>query len=203
MKAYRQCCEDYIAVIHDGSRTVIVVADGAGGVGSGDIAAKTVVREVSADYSQMETAEHWQAKLRQIDLQIDTGESTAVVADLRPEGVCGASVGDSQAWIVRYSEITDLTSQQHRKPLLGSREAAPVGFSYPPLQGILLAATDGFFNYAPRKKIASLIERSDFYEIPRQCVEMVRLGSGELWDDVGVVACRVKPRSTSRKRYVL
>ena len=56
------------------------------------------------------------------------GESTVVVVDVRADSICGASVGDSQAWIVNGADITDLTARQHRKPLLGSGEAEPVGF---------------------------------------------------------------------------
>ena len=41
-------CEDRVAVIHFDERTIIVVADGAGGVGYGAAAAETVIREVTA-----------------------------------------------------------------------------------------------------------------------------------------------------------
>jgi hypothetical protein len=41
----------------------------------------------------------------------------------------GASVGDSSAWLISPAgEVTDLTAQQRRRPLLGSGEALPVQF---------------------------------------------------------------------------
>ena len=46
-EAYRKRCEDRVAVINDGDRTVIVAANGAGGMGSGDLAAETVIRALT------------------------------------------------------------------------------------------------------------------------------------------------------------
>jgi hypothetical protein len=116
-------------------------------------------------------------------------------------GLRGASVGDSQAWIVVGEQIIELTLNQHRKPLLGSQCAAPVCFSNPPLSGTLIVATDGFFNYVKREKLTSALAQCDFFSIPRMCVEMVRLPSGDLWDDIGIVACRVRPQHRTRRSY--
>lgn len=121
--------EDRVAVLHGEDRTVIVVADGAGGTGGGDVAAEAVIREVQAAYSRVMTPEEWEGVLSQIDCRMVAGESTGVVVDLRPDAVLGASVGDSHAWIVNGGEILDLTIHQERKPLLGSGEARPRGFS--------------------------------------------------------------------------
>ncbi len=198
---YRQRCEDRVDVIHGEKRSVIVVADGAGGVGSGDLAAESVVREVRANFESIHSADEWVDLLRQIDRQIGAGESTAVVVDIRPYGIAGASVGDSQAWIVDDTEIIDLTRDQTRKPLIGSGVAQPVGFSFPPLNGLLIAATDGLFDYAKRDDIARMVGQSEFYEIARKCVELVRLPSGEMWDDVGIVVSRNKPQHPTRTKY--
>ena len=43
----------------------------------------------------------------------------------------------------------------------------------------------------------------DFAVLPRKLVEMVRLPSGALWDDVGVVACRPRRVLPGRVRYAL
>ncbi len=200
---YRERCEDRVAVFPREDRTVIVVADGAGGVGYGDLAAETVIREVGNDHLDITTAEAWETELRQIDLRIGVGESTAVIADLRSDAIVGASVGDSRAWIVSDGEIVDLTVNQIRKPLLGSGDARPTRFSHGPLNGTLIVATDGFCNYVKRDRLTSMVAQADFFEIPRRCVELVRLPSGDLWDDIGIVACRVpRPRRT-RKRYTI
>jgi PPM family protein phosphatase len=200
-ESYRERSEDRIAVFDSEDRTVIVVADGAGGVGSGDIAADTVIREIQSEYQQVHSADHWNAMLRQMDCRIGVGESTAVVVDIRPYGIVGASVGDSQAWIIADGKITDLTQFQNRKPLLGSGFAEPVSFMHSSLDGVLIVATDGFFNYAKSDGITAMISRSDFYTIAKSCIEMVRLPSGDLWDDITLVAARIKPRLRTRIRY--
>jgi serine/threonine protein phosphatase PrpC len=203
VEKYRERCEDRVAVMPDGDRVVLVVADGAGGSGCGQRAAETVIREIPASYLSIQTAEQWNAKLTEIDLRIDEGESTVVVVDVRPDRICGASVGDSQAWIVRDEGIVNLTARQVRKPLLGSRDATPIGFMHDALAGILLVASDGFWNYMPREKLLPLLARTEFVELPRACIEAVRLPSGELWDDTCVVACRVKPLRRTRQRYAI
>ena len=200
-KNYRERCEDRVDVIHAEQRTVIVVADGAGGTGSGDLAAETVVREVQSNYSTIHSANEWAAFLRQIDNQISIGESTAVVLDIRPFGIAGASVGDSCAWIVDDGEITDLTVNQHRKPLLGTGICQPVGFTHTSLVGLLIAATDGFFDYAKRDEITRLVSQTEFYEISRKCIELVQLPSGDMWDDVGIVVGRNIPQQRTRSKY--
>ncbi len=202
-EAYRTPCEDRIAVIHHDDRTVIVVADGAGGVGSGDLAAETVVREIANEHPGISTAKDWERGLRQLDGRIGTGESTAVVVDLRPDSIIGASVGDSGAWVVYDDQLVDLTANQNRKPLLGSGAARPTPFSHGPLRGTLIVATDGFWNYVRRDALTCMFAETDLSEIPRRCVELVRLPSGDLWDDVAVVACRPRRPRRAQERYTL
>lgn len=199
---YRDRCEDRVEIFRENERTVIVVADGAGGMGSGEIAAKSVVREVELAYKTIGSSNDWCTLLRQIDCRISDGGATAVVVDIRPYGIAGASVGDSQAWIVYEGEITDLTANQVRKPLLGSGAAEPSPFTNEPLRGKLIVGTDGFFNYVKREKFTPVISTAEFYSIPRRCIEMVRLPSGDLWDDIGIVAARVI-RERTKKRYTL
>jgi hypothetical protein len=62
--------------------------------------------------------------------------------------------------------------------------------SHPPSQGLLLVGTDGFCNYVGRETLLKEILGIDFAVLARRLVEMVRLPSGELWDDIGIVACR-------------
>jgi len=200
---YREHCEDRVAVIDADERMAVVVADGAGGVGNGDAAAETVIREVTANYRGISTAEQWETELRQIDCRLGVGESTAVVVDLRVGSIVGASVGYSRAWIIRDGELIDLTVNQKRKPLLGSGDARPTQFSHGALVGTLFVATDGFCNYVKHDELTSMVAQADLFEIPRRCVELVRLPSGDLWDDIGVVVCRVVRPRRSRKRYTI
>ena len=202
-QAYRERCEDRVAVFTCQERTVVVVADGAGGTGSGDIAALTVIREIESEYLNIHSANEWASLLRQIDCRISDGETTAVVVDVRSIGIAGVSVGDSRAIIVKDGTISDLTINQKRKPLLGTGMAEPIGFVCPPLDGLLLLGTDGFFNYAKPNAIQASIANSDFQTLPRRCIDMVRLPSGDYWDDVGVVAVRHRPRSSTRRRFTV
>src|SRR2546423_1781823 len=93
--AYRDQCQDRVDIIDDDNRTIIVVADGAGGRGDGALAAETVIREIRSNYPSITSAEQWNYELMRIDHRVEAGESTAVVIDLQLDGICGASVGDS------------------------------------------------------------------------------------------------------------
>lgn len=200
-ESHRDRCEDRVGVFTSDERTVIVVADGAGGIGSGDIAAEYVLREIERELHRVHSADQWADTLGQVDCRLSSGESTAVIVDVRPYGIAGASVGDSEAWVIKDGKIVNLTANQNRKPLLGSGAASPVSFMCSPLDGVLLLATDGFCNYVKRDRVPAMITQSDFYTIPRHCIEMVRLPSGALWDDIGIVAARITPQHRTRKRY--
>ncbi len=197
---YRQRCQDRVKVIDLDNGVVIAVADGAGGTGAGEEAAETVIREVSAVASLEHDARAWCEILTQIDCRIGDGESTCAVAAWSAEGIVGASVGDSRAWLLENDELIDLTTGEFRKPLLGTGEARPVGFTHPLSHGLLLVCTDGFCNYIRRERLLQEILWIDFAVLPRKLVEMVRLPSGELWDDIGIVACRPRRLDGSRKR---
>src|SRR5262249_43904023 len=106
-------------------RVVIAVADGAGGTGRGSEAATFLVHtvnECSCDgmFAAVEL-------LRACDMHLahsgSGGETTAVVAVVDENGIVGASVGDSGAWIVDATTYVDLTRGQIRKPLIGSGAA--------------------------------------------------------------------------------
>jgi hypothetical protein len=201
--AHRQRCEDRVHVVELDDGVVIVVADGAGGTGAGAQAAEAVVREVTAAASLERDAESWCEVLRQTDGRVGAGESTGVVVAQSARGIVGAGVGDSRAWLVEDDRLIDLTAGLVRKPLLGSGAARPVGFRRPPSPGLLLVGTDGFCNYVRREALLREVHWIDFPVLARKLVEMVRLPSGELWDDVGLVACRPRRPARDRKRYDL
>ena len=199
--AYQQRCEDRVKVLEFDNGVVIAVADGAGGTGGGGQAAETVMRELTASASLEHDAESWCAMLRQIDCRVAVGESTCVVVARSPQGIVGASAGDSKAWLLENDSMIDLTANQVRKPLLGSGAAHPVGFSHPAGPGLLLVSTDGFCNYIRRETLLKEIRWIDFPVLARKLVEMVRLPSGALWDDIGIVACKPRRPARDRKRY--
>ncbi|MGH7169838.1 MAG: protein phosphatase 2C domain-containing protein [Gemmataceae bacterium] len=199
--AYRQRCEDRVTVIELDDGVVIAVADGAGGTGAGEQAAEMVIGEVTASASLEHDADSWCEILRQTDYRVGAGESTCVVIARSPKGIVGAGVGDSKAWLLENDDLNDLTKNQARKPLLGSGQAQPVGFTWPSSPGLLLVCTDGFCNYIRRETLLKEILWIDFAVLARKLVEMVRLPSGELWDDIGIVACKPRRLVRSRTRY--
>jgi hypothetical protein len=84
---------------------------------------------------------------------------------------------------------------------LPSGSTSGLGFSRPPSRGLLLVCTDGFCNYVRREALLREILWIDFAVLARKLVEMVRLPSGEMWDDVGIVVCRPRRPVRSRTRH--
>ncbi|MEI8379892.1 MAG: protein phosphatase 2C domain-containing protein [Planctomycetota bacterium] len=201
--AAKSKCEDHVAVFEFEGGVVLAVADGAGGIGNGAQASRAVIAELRGSASLDLDESAWCSLLRQIDHRIGDGESTCVVLAATAQGIIGASVGDSQAWFVHDGGIVNLTQRQIRKPLLGSGQAEPVGFSHPTSQGLIVVSTDGFCNYIRKERFLREYLWHDFVVLPRKLVEMVRLPSGDLWDDIGIVVCRPRRIIQSLKRYSL
>jgi serine/threonine protein phosphatase PrpC len=183
--------EDRVLVDQLGSRTLAVVADGAGGTGGG-AAAAAMACSMAAERLRTQgigTPEGWARCLYEVDQALvrTGGQCTAVVVEISGAQVFGASVGDSGAWMLKGPKILDLTENQHRKPLLGSDEAMPMGFGPIDLSGRLLIATDGLFKYATETDIASRTMGGSVNEAVDQLIAGLRLRSGALQDDVGVI----------------
>ena len=54
-----------------------------------------------------------------------------MITALSADGILGASVGDSGAWLVAPDGVLDLTAHQRRKPFPGTGMAVPVPFAAP------------------------------------------------------------------------
>jgi serine/threonine protein phosphatase PrpC len=167
---------------------VVAVADGAGGTSGGERAAKAVVDRVASVASH---AYDWSMLLAELDLsQIGYGQTTAVVLWITPEKIVGASAGDSGAWIIRDTGIEDITYRQHRKPLIGDG-AVVTSIEAGPLDGgTVLVASDGLLRFAKHEDIARIALGPDLAAAAKALIELVRLPSGQLPDDVSVVLCR-------------
>jgi serine/threonine protein phosphatase PrpC len=167
---------------------IVAVADGAGGTSGGERAAKAVVDRVASVASH---AYDWAHLLAELDhQQIGYGQTTAVVLWITREKIVGASAGDSGAWIVRDGGIEDITHAQSRKPLIGDGAIVTPIEAGPLAGGTLVVASDGLLRYAKRADIARLASGADITAAARALVELVRLPSGQLPDDVSVVLCR-------------
>jgi serine/threonine protein phosphatase PrpC len=177
-----------VCTVEDG--WIIVVADGAGGTGNGAIAADAIVSAVE----RATTIGHdWRALLAELDrdpARLGNGQSTAVILAIATTGaITGASVGDSGALLLRDGIVDDLTLGQSRKPLVGAG-CVPVHIETARLAGTLLVATDGLLRYASHADIARIAASPDLAVASRALIDLVRLPSGALQDDVAVVLCR-------------
>jgi len=166
---------------------VMVVADGAGGSAGGTEAAVAVLDAASGSRLAGET--NWTEVLRAVDESLaDRGQTTAVIVQILGDKISGASVGDSAAWLFTPATSVELTERQRRKPLVGSGHCTPVPFTANFAAGsVLVLGSDGLFKYAKRQAIEQLARSG----APASAfVDLVRLPTGGLQDDVAVVVCR-------------
>jgi len=186
--AARGSGQDRARVFERDNGCVIALADGAGGTGNGSTAAQAIIDAVGT----VGAGVNWAAFLADLDgdPRLAGGQSTAVVLALSDAGIVGASVGDSGAWLIAASVVVDLTDGQDRKPLVGDGcnpfriTASAVG------RGTLLVASDGLLRYAKQSDIARIANETDMAMAAHALVDLVRLPSGGLQDDVCIVLCR-------------
>jgi serine/threonine protein phosphatase PrpC len=186
--------QDRIEIIQRRDGVILVLADGAGGSAGGAEAAEELIAIVKAYASQcgdFEDRSKWEQLLRDADRRISLrhGETTGVIAAIAENSITGASVGDSSAWIIGKS-YDDLTSGQLRKPLIGSGRAHPVAFQRKPFAETVLLASDGLIKYATPARVCEIVRSSEFKNIASGLVDLVRLKSGAMPDDVSVIVCR-------------
>jgi serine/threonine protein phosphatase PrpC len=175
---------------------LFALCDGAGGVsGAGeaaDIVAEHLIRV--APIPRGSTRAFLVDVLHWIDkspiLAASAGLTTALVVVVADGIVQGASVGDSEAWLVSDVDEMVLTEEQNRKPLVGSRRCAAVAFGPVPMRGTLLLGSDGLFKYCSRDTLLSIARSSELDSIPEQLVRASQLPSGRLHDDLAVLVCR-------------
>lgn len=178
---------------------VVVVSDGAGGIGGGSLAAHYTTdrtEQLVRASSELPDSDAVGGILKTIDKELapksEAGECTAVVLVALEKSIWGASVGDSAVWMVGIGPPQNLTSDQHRKPLLGSSEATPVAFGPHNLFGSLVIGTDGLFNYVKPDTISTVASLETPSVAASLLIDAGRLPSGDLQDDITVVVCKWK-----------
>ncbi|MGD0677372.1 MAG: hypothetical protein ABSC94_18285 [Polyangiaceae bacterium] len=196
----RQKSEDTAEVFERGDVLVVVLADGAGGIRDGARASGALVAAVRAAVEDaafsIESVRQWAELFRITDKALAenrVGETTGVVVVASPRRLIGVSAGDSEAWVVTATQVADLTRAQRTKERVGSGRADPVVFERQPLSGALLVATDGLFEFASADVIAGLVRGSEIRVAAERLIELVRLPSGKLADDVALVLVSAKP----------
>lgn len=172
----------------------MVVADGAGGLAGGERAAEFAVDALAQGPVRLSQSD-WEHRLLDLDQALARhpggGQTTVVAVFIDAERIVGASVGDSNAWLIRREGTLDLTEGQRRKPLLGSGEASPVGFEAGHGTGRLLLGSDGLFKYAPSHRIETIALDGPVETAAEALTCCVRLPSGALHDDVAVILAAV------------
>jgi serine/threonine protein phosphatase PrpC len=178
--------QDRAAVWVAGDAHVLVVADGAGTAAGGAQAADAVIAAAQAAVGAG-TVDDWGQVLLDLDRGgLGGGESTAIIATVRGDHVAGASVGDSQAWILGERRV-ELTRAQNRKPLLGSGSAEPIAFDGAVSDAMLVLGSDGLFGYVPIEVLVDVARGRDLADAVECWVDLIRLPSGQLPDDVAVI----------------
>lgn len=189
--------QDRVAVTEQQGGILVALADGAGGVAGGEEASWRVVAKAEHALSEgvePTDAAAWCALLGTLDGEIEQsnlgGETTGVILWADANGIAGASVGDSEAWLVLDAGFEDLSVFQRRKPLLGTGEAVPTPFQARPWSGTLLVASDGLTKYAPVEALLAAARGADLEAAADRLVDLVRLRSGALQDDVSLALVR-------------
>jgi serine/threonine protein phosphatase PrpC len=171
----------------------LVLADGAGGTGRGRAAAERVIAEMEATAATAPAAWDPATQLVRIDAELERagGWTTAVVVEVAPGRLRGASAGDSIAWLIGADGAVDeLTAGQQQKPLLGAG-ARPVTFTRAwPDRATLLLASDGLWRYAPTAAIVETAGACDLEQAADRLAALPRLPSGALQDDVALILAR-------------
>lgn len=192
----RRNSEDRAEVFERADALVVVVADGAGGVRGGALASGALVGTAHAVVGNATLDVHdaamWTVLFKEVDATLAAkmaGETTGVVVIIGSKGLMGVSAGDSEAWVVTATSIDDLTMGQ-KKARLGSGRAVPVSFNRPGLDGVLVVGTDGLFKYGSAERIAAAVRGGDVERAAERLAALVRLPSGGLQDDLGIVVIR-------------
>lgn len=194
-------CQDRAEILTPGERTILVLADGAGGISGGAQAADRFLQLVQASADHLKTAEDCVQLLARVDQELarreECGETTGIIAIIDPNRIFGASVGDSAAWFFANDGHGELTRGQHRKPLLGTGEIAPARpFDWASEDGTVVVASDGLWNYASLEAILSRVRSRGTADLAVRLAELVRLQSGAFPDDVAIITCNIVQAST-------
>jgi serine/threonine protein phosphatase PrpC len=182
--------QDRVEIFTAADRKIVALSDGAGGISGGSQAAEAFIRMVAEQGTSLKNGSDCRNLLQTADQLISNepaaGEATGIVLIAGPTHIFGASVGDSEAWLFSSFAKHHLTEKQRRKPLLGSGAAISNAFSFNPAEAMLLVASDGLWKYTSIEKITAEIQSNDPSTLPERLVNLVRLRSGALQDDVAL-----------------
>jgi serine/threonine protein phosphatase PrpC len=188
---------DTVGVFERDEVLVVVVADGGGGLRSGEVASRSLVGVIEAAVNDPafapEEVQGWIDLFEATDSALaanEAGETTGVVVVAGPRGLVGVSAGDCEAWVVTPTAVDDLTVGRQTKQRLGSNRVTLATFERAALGGVLVVASDGLFKFAATEVIARIVRASAIGVAAEHLVDLVRLRSGNVADDVAIVLVR-------------
>ena len=182
---------DYINIIEKDGIIVFALADGAGNNKNSDFASNFVSQACKELLSneKFDNPDDFEFFLSDLDEVIfnskDWGETTAVVGKIINNVIMGASVGDSQAWLLGADFDYQLTEFQYAKPLLGSLDAKAIGFGPMLINDALVIGSDGLFNYAKFSEIKKLSLSEDLNV--QEIIDLAKNEANKLSDDASVI----------------
>lgn len=184
--------DDRILIRHWQDESILVLlADGATGVGFGALAAECFIKVMSDHVTNFSRASvdivhGLHAADRQIAGFAHPCDTTGVVLLVNGDNYMCASVGDSSAFMEASSGVVELTLGQRRKPRIGSGIQDPV-VATGTISGTLLVATDGLC-MTPAAVFALLKDRREDEHLAGLATLVTDCAARQgLMDDVAVV----------------
>ncbi len=197
VKQSRPQGQDAIFIEETDEYTICFICDGAGGISGGLEASKLLCQLVSGvkNLKELDSSDDFELMLRNFDKELQddprSGESTGLILLIKDDYVVGASVGDSQCWLIEESFHYEITGFQYRKPLLGSGSATPVGFGPIEITGSIVAGSDGLFDYVNMKEIKQIILDTSGKQSIHELVEQAELCDSTLQDDIAIIVGKI------------
>lgn len=182
--------QDVLFVGHCGPIVWFALADGVGGQAGGREAAELVCGGLSRLMgSTMPDPFALQELLMDLDGDLfadpAAGLTTAIVGAIGSGVLVGASVGDSELWLLQSDHHEVVTRHQYRRPMLGSGVSMPIVFESQISAGMaVLIGTDGLFASATP---AAILQATRHAELD---VVLVELQALQAHDDMAIIVVR-------------
>lgn len=161
--------QDRAQVFPHRGASILVLADGAGGLGGGHAASDALVEAVRtaiAEDCDAWDVRGWLRLFQETDqalFRVRRGETTGIVAVFDGDTVFGVSAGDSELWVVG-AEAVDAVTRGQGTARLGSGRVAPRHFHRVLAEGdTVVCGSDGLFKHVAASVIVAA-GRSDTLE---------------------------------------
>ena len=181
--------EDRAAVHEFPDSTIVVLADGAGGLSGGAEAADRIVAALAGPFPASP------AVLRDALLDVDAslyldstaGSAACALLVVDATGVAGAVAGDVEVMRLGRDRVERLVGRREPKPLLGEGGCWPAVFAARRSATRLLACSDGLWKYVRPDAFLAAAREIDVEAAADALANAARLPGGALQDDLSLV----------------